>query len=107
MILMELTRSRPLEGDRIGFLATEAYANLRGPVLNRETISNRDWKLLETPATQTKQSPRPCSNRDKMRGYSSTDIRPVEGAESLRTSVSWRLSTSQNYSERWLREREL
>src|ERR1700733_2989670 len=29
-----------------GFRATEPYANLRSPVLNRKSISNRDWKLF-------------------------------------------------------------
>src|ERR1700733_12216613 len=52
----------------IGSRATECYANLRSPVLNREAISNRYTKLLETPATLTKQSSPPSSNRYKLRG---------------------------------------
>src|ERR1700684_2912401 len=69
MIITELTRRSPLAYCRwapIGTPPMDAYANLRSPVLKREAISNRDWKLLETPASQTKQSSPPISNRDKI-----------------------------------------
>jgi hypothetical protein len=81
MTIIELTRGS-LPAQRrwapIGFRAAERYTNLRSPVLTRETISNRDWKLLETPATQTKQSPPPTSNRDKIAPSSSRDFRRAD-----------------------------
>jgi len=83
MIIIELTRRR-LPGyyqwAPIGFRATECYANLRSPVLNRKAISNRDWNLLETSATQTKQSPPPSSNRDKIAPSSRGDKRDFRRA---------------------------
>src|ERR1700733_4019288 len=74
MINIELTERGPLTFCRLartGSRGLECYADLRSPVLRRLTISNRDSKLLETSATQTKQSPPPTSNRDKIEG--STD----------------------------------
>jgi hypothetical protein len=50
MILIELIRRAPLAYCRwapIGFRATECYADLRSPVLNREAISNRDTKTIK------------------------------------------------------------
>src|ERR1700730_12486571 len=41
-------------------------ANLRSPVPPRPSISNRDWKLLETPVTDRKHYTDPSSNRDKI-----------------------------------------
>src|ERR1700733_14392424 len=71
MILNKLTGEdcsgvRSMGTDRV--LAMKRYANLQSPMLLQEAISNRDWKLLKTPATPTKQSPEVMSNRDKMRG---------------------------------------
>src|ERR1700683_4598202 len=87
MILIELIRRAPLSRRHGGrerrcpALTWEGPLGGRHPALPNGSaspfhssispflpISNRDWKLLETPATQTKQSPRPMSNRDKMRG---------------------------------------
>jgi hypothetical protein len=71
MINIELMGRGPLacyQRASIGLRATEAYANLRSPVTEPKINSNRDWKLLETSVTQTKQSPEVMSNRDKMRG---------------------------------------
>src|ERR1700733_11338326 len=83
MIIIELIRRGLLACRRwatIGLRATEAYANLRSPVLNRKAISNRDWKLLETSATPTKQSSPPSSNRDKIAPSSSRDERDFRRA---------------------------